>query len=51
MPHMPDLQAVELTFCHEMLAAPAFVLMHKGHPTAGRRLWGCLKAGEICLFK
>lgn len=32
------------------VSSPAFVLTYKGHPTAGRRLWGRLKAGEICLF-
>lgn len=30
MPYMSDLQAAELTFCPEMLAALAFVLTHRG---------------------
>ena len=51
MPYMPDLQAAELTSCHEMLAALAFGLRHRDHPTAGRKLQGCLGAGEIFLLK
>lgn len=46
MPWVPDLRASQLTFGHEMLATPAFVLTHMDQLTAQRRLEGCPGAGE-----